>query len=364
MSHELRTPLNAIIGFSELLHLEIPGPLTLLQKDYVQNVLGSGEHLLTLINDILDISKIEAGHMELRLALQPLGAAVDGVSGSAHALAAKRGVSLEIDLAKDLPEMMLDLVRIKQILLNLLSNAIKFTQPGGKVVLRAVASQELVSISVSDTGIGIKNEDLPRLFREFEQIHAGAMSANGTGLGLALTRKLAELHGGRVRVESEFGRGSTFTVDLPTGRNVAKSQAPVKDQGGLPGSAILVVEDDPKAAELLATHLRSAGWSVAVALDAEAAMEKARALRPAAITIDLLMPNVDGWNMLTRLKADPETAAIPVVVVSAVEEPNRGLVLGAADHLVKPVSRDALLRSLAAVGVVAHGLRTDLQKGG
>jgi signal transduction histidine kinase len=353
MSHELRTPLNAIIGFSELLDLEVPGALSPTQKEYVRNVLTSGEHLLTLIDDILDISKVEAGRMELRRAWQSLGVAVDAVRGAAQALADKRGVALELQMPSGLPDLFIDVVRVKQILFNLLSNAIKYTEPGGKVTLRARCDAGLAFIEVSDTGIGIRPEDMPRLFREFEQIHAGALSANGTGLGLALTRKLVELHSGRITVESEAGRGSTFTVELPLLHGAdGLSGSLDSDDAAKEGPCVLVIEDDSKAADLLGAHLRSAGLSVAFAHDAETALAQARLLQPVAITVDLLMPGVDGWGTLSRLKADPETASIPIVVISVVDEPNRGLVLGAVDHLVKPVSRENLLRSLANVGVV------------
>ncbi len=216
MSHELRTPLNAVIGFSELLEQEIFGTLNDKQRTYVTNVLVSGRHLLQLVNDILDISKVEAGRMDLTYERTPIGSIVDVVRGVIGALAAKRGINLEVEVPPDLPDVYIDPGRIKQVLYNLISNAIKFTPRGGVVRLTARADARSLVVSVSDTGIGIARGDLPRLFREFEQLpQPNGMRPEGTGLGLALTRRLVELHGGRVEVESELGRGSTFSVHLP-----------------------------------------------------------------------------------------------------------------------------------------------------
>jgi PAS domain S-box-containing protein len=216
MSHELRTPLNAVIGFSELLEQEIFGALNDKQRTYVGNVLVSGRHLLQLVNDILDISKVEAGRMDLTYERTPIGSVVDVVRGVIGALAAKRGINLEVDVPPNLPDVYVDPGRIKQVLYNLISNAIKFTPRGGLVRLTARAGAGSLVVSVSDTGIGIARGDLPRLFREFEQLaQPNGVRPEGTGLGLALTRRLVELHGGRVEVDSELGRGSTFSVHLP-----------------------------------------------------------------------------------------------------------------------------------------------------
>jgi PAS domain S-box-containing protein len=216
MSHELRTPLNAIIGFSELLEQELFGPLTDRQKKYVQNVLLSGGHLLTLVNDILDLSKVEAGRMELAREWTALAAVVDAVSRVIKPLADKAGVQVSLSLPANLPDLYIDAVRIKQVLYNLLSNAIKFTPPGGSVELGAEVQGTDLSVSCRDTGIGIRAEDMPRLFREFEQLeHASGEKPEGTGLGLALTKRLVELHGGGIDVASEIGKGSTFTFTLP-----------------------------------------------------------------------------------------------------------------------------------------------------
>jgi PAS domain S-box-containing protein len=216
MSHELRTPLNAIIGFSDLLEQELFGPLTDRQKKYVQNVLLSGRHLLTLVNDILDLSKVEAGRMELSRESTALATVVDAVSGVIKPLVDKAGVRVSLSLPPNLPDLYIDAVRIKQVLYNLLSNAIKFTPRGGSVELSAELQGNNLSVSCKDTGIGIRAEDMPRLFREFEQLeHPGGDKPEGTGLGLALTKRLVELHGGGIAVASEIGKGSTFTFTLP-----------------------------------------------------------------------------------------------------------------------------------------------------
>ncbi|HET6283764.1 MAG TPA: ATP-binding protein, partial [Polyangia bacterium] len=216
MSHELRTPLNAVIGFSELLEQEIFGELNVKQRAYVGNVLISGRHLLQLVNDILDISKVEAGRMDLTYELTPVGSLVDIVHGVIHAVAAKKGIELEVSVPPNLPDLYVDPGRIKQVLYNLIANAIKFTPRGGKVCVSAHADGDHVSVLVSDTGIGIAPENIPRLFREFEQLpQLGGARPEGTGLGLALTKRLVELHGGAVQVESQLGRGSTFSVRLP-----------------------------------------------------------------------------------------------------------------------------------------------------
>jgi signal transduction histidine kinase len=216
VSHELRTPLNAVIGFSELLEQQIFGTLNDKQRTYVSNVLVSGRHLLQLVNDILDISKVEAGRMDLVYERTPIGSIVDVVRGVIGAVATKRGINLEVALPPGLPDVYIDPGRIKQVLYNLISNAIKFTPRGGAVRLAARADARSLVVSVSDTGIGIARADLPRLFREFEQLaQPNGTRPEGTGLGLALSRRLVELHGGRVEVESELGRGSTFSVHLP-----------------------------------------------------------------------------------------------------------------------------------------------------
>ena len=355
MSHELRTPLNAIIGFSELLEQQIFGPLLPTQLEYVQNVLESGRHLLCLINDVLDISKVEAGKMDLRREWTQLGAIVDAACSHVQALAGKQGVSLVVSVPEALPEVYVDPVRIKQVLYNLLSNAVKFTPKGGTIRLLVAAENRQLQIRVEDTGIGIRPEDMSRLFQEFEQIEpVTGKKPDGTGLGLILTKRLVELHGGSISAESDVGKGSVFVVHLPLPRISEPPASAVRDGEAAREAVVLVVEDDPKAAELIAAHLRAVGLSPVFAAGGEEAIEVAAELRPSAITLDIAMPGIDGWAVLAHLKGSPVTSSIPIVVVSVVDAPNRGLVLGAADYLVKPVSRDALLDSLEAIGVPLH----------
>jgi DNA-binding response OmpR family regulator/anti-sigma regulatory factor (Ser/Thr protein kinase) len=351
MSHELRTPLNAIIGFSELLGMGVAGELNAKQRTYVQDVLDSGHHLLTLINDVLDLSKVDAGRVELYrewLAPDEIGRSVLTI---VQPLADKRGVRLEAELSPGLPRIHADSVRFKQILFNLLSNGIKFTPRGGHVCLSASASDGGLTLAVSDTGIGIRPEDLPRLFQEFEQIEpALGVKPEGTGLGLALTKRLVGLHGGRIDVRSELGQGTVFTVYIPTS---GTARAPDESDADAQAPLVLVIEDDPKAAELIASHLRAAGLGVAFALQPEQAAAVAAQRQPVAITLDILMPGCDGWTVLQQLKTTPSTANIPVIVVSATDQPQRGHMLGAAEYLTKPVSGETLLQTIERCGLPA-----------
>lgn len=360
MSHELRTPLNAIIGFSELLEQEVFGPLNERQQDYVQNVLTSGRHLLNLVNDILDLSKIQAGRMTLSrewVELVPIAEAVVHVVGG---LAQKRDLSLSVTVPEDLPQIYADPVRIKQVLYNLLSNAIKFTPEGGKVRLVAERTGETVTVVVEDTGIGIKAEDIPRLFQEFEQIEpSSGEKPEGTGLGLALTKRMVEMHAGSIEITSEVGRGTRVKFDLP-----ARATAAQTIPADLPREdLVVIVEDDPRAAELIAGHLLGVGLGVAFARNAEEGRRVIDQLRPRAITLDINMEGVDGWALLADLKSAPQTADIPVVVISVDDEPQRAELLGAAEFLGKPLEKEALYRVLHAHGVPlrsVHGVNVVL----
>jgi PAS domain S-box-containing protein len=354
MSHELRTPLNAIIGFSELLEQELFGPLNEKQQEYIQHVSASGRHLLSLVNDILDLSKVEAGRMELSREWTPFSMVVEAVRGAVRPLADKRGVTVSVALPPALPELYIDQMRVRQVLYNLLSNAIKFTPSGGTIEVRAVMAGRYLEVACQDSGIGISAADLPKLFREFSQIEVhGGVKPEGTGLGLALTKRLVELHGGTMSVTSEPGQGSTFTFTLPV---LDPDGAGSSAEPGTDEPLVLVVEDDPHAAELIARHLRFAGLGVEVARDARAAIKGARERRPAAITLDILMPGIDGWAVLGTLKNDPATRDIPTVVVSVTDERGRSAVLGASDYLVKPIVREELLHALEGAGVPVHNV--------
>jgi signal transduction histidine kinase/DNA-binding response OmpR family regulator len=365
MSHELRTPLNAIIGFSELL-LDAPGGNgngvgddAATSRRYVETIHSSGQHLLALINDVLDLSKIEAGRMELHPEPFELGHVVEQVRATVEPLAAQKGITVSTDLG-GAGGVFADEGKVKQVLYNLLSNAIKFTPAGGRVVVTARRGVQTVQLTVSDTGIGIAPADQARLFREFEQLDSGpGRRFEGTGLGLALSRRLVELHGGRLWVESAPGEGSQFHFTVPI--HVAASVAPTAAAGAngdltlgdaLPRGAplVLVVEDDPNAVSILTLHLARGGFRTMVATTADEALRVARTEHPAAVTLDILLPDVrDGWHVLTALKEDPATQHVPVVVVSVVDDERRANALGAVDYFVKPVDRDALLSSLRRI---------------
>ena len=362
MSHELRTPLNAVIGFSDMLLEKMFGDLNQKQYEYVQDILSSGRHLLALINDILDLSKVESGRIELELSTFNLPMALENALTLIRERATHHGIQVSIDYDPRLGDYTADERKVKQILLNLLSNAIKFTPQGGRISVGATLREGGVEIGVTDTGIGIAPDDHQRIFEEFYQIRSGSRKPEGTGLGLALAKKFVELHGGRIWVKSQVGQGSTFIFTLPMRAVVEKPSMaavePVAAQVGRP--VALVVEDDAAASKLLSIYLTEAGFSVEVAADGEVGLQRARYLRPAIITLDILIPKLDGWDLLARLKTDQTIAAIPVVVVSILEERGKGFALGASDYLVKPVDREELIgtvqRVVPAAGPDPHGM--------
>ena len=343
MSHELRTPLNAVIGFSEVLLERMFGDLNERQADYVQDILDAGRHLLALLNDVLDLSKVEAGRMELEVTTFRASDAIDGVLALVRERAGQHGVELRFD-ATDAPTYITaDELRLKQVLLNVIGNAVKFTPKGGNVTLRAWTEGPEVLITVTDTGIGIAEADRSRIFDSFQQGTRSASSSEGTGLGLTLTRRIVELHGGRMWLDSELGAGSTFGLALPRqvpARPVAGWSEPAVDDGR---PAIVVIEDDPSSAELVGVHLTAAGLRPVTVRTGEEGLEAIRALRPTAVVLDIHLPGMDGWDVLSVIKADPKLASTPVVVVSVLPERGRGFALGAADYLVKPVSKEGLL---------------------
>ena len=357
MSHELRTPLNAIIGFSELLTDARDGQFDeATRARFLGQILTSGRHLLGLINDILDLSKVEAGQMELRLNLVSIPEAVDQVVKAVEPLLAKKSIKLEAAVEGS-GEVIADAGKLKQMLLNLVSNAIKFTPDGGLVTITASRVKDMLEIAVADNGIGIAEADQKRIFKEFHQIdHGPGRKHEGTGLGLALTKRFALLHGGDVRVESTVEKGSTFTLSIPIRPSLtpAAPAPPIAVQGHPSEPLVLVVEDDPAAAELLTRQLVGAGYRTEVARTGAEAIAKAGELQPAAITLDIILPEVDGWEVITRLKSDPATSAIPVVVVSVVDNPELGLALGAIDYFVKPVEAPELIARLNRFGL-KHG---------
>jgi signal transduction histidine kinase/CheY-like chemotaxis protein len=349
MSHELRTPLNAILGFSELLIDANNGqfsPAT--RKRFLEQIHSSGKHLLGLINDILDLSKIEAGQMELRLQTVNIEEVVNQVAATVEALASQKTIQFKI-VDGGAGDITADAGKVRQMLLNLASNAVKFTPESGMVTIETRRLPESIEVSFTDTGIGIDKQDQERIFHEFQQVDSGVgRSQPGTGLGLTLTRRFARLHGGDVRLHSEPGKGSVFTIGLPIQAPGQEASAPAAVRRPLDSSRplVLVVEDDPAAAELLTRQLDRAGFGTEVARSGADAIAKAIALKPAAITLDILLPDLDGWEVLTRLKREAATSEIPVVVVSVVDNPELGIALGALDYFVKPVPANDLINRL------------------
>jgi CheY-like chemotaxis protein/anti-sigma regulatory factor (Ser/Thr protein kinase) len=309
------------------------------------------------VNDILDLAKIEAGRLLLEPEPIDLGTMLQDMQRGLEPLAGAKQQTLVVEMGENVPSLTADRGKVKQILYNLLSNAIKFTKEGGRIGMRASAGQSAagagqVQVSVWDTGIGIAAEDLQRIFLEFEQLDSTyARQQQGTGLGLALTRRLVEAHGGRITVESAVGKGSTFTFVLPalpgSGGTEPRQPTSVRLPEQRPeGPLVLVVEDDSTARELLSHYLVERGYSVTHAGTAAEALETARRLQPAAISLDMVLPDEHGLQLLARLRADPLTKAIPVVVVSILDDRESGLNAGAAAWLVKPVKRQQFIEVL------------------
>lgn len=354
MSHELRTPLNAIIGFSEVLRDKLCGDLNDEQIEFTMDIHSSGQHLLQMINDILDLSKVESGKLELKYEQFEIGKAIEAVLITLKGLADKKSLAIETILHNSADRIFADSVKFKQILYNLLSNAIKFTPENGKITVHSTTlkkEKDFIEVKVTDTGIGIDPEDYPKIFVEFSQVDSSySRKYEGTGLGLALTKKLVEMHGGKIGFESKVKAGSTFQFTLPV--NMPAHTGKGKEGISLPESlanqkTILVVEDDPKTSELLCVFLNKSGYQTITAFDGEEALHKARSIKPFAITLDVMLPKKDGWEVLKELKMDNEVKDIPVLVISAVNNKDIGFGLGATDYLCKPVSRSDLLSKLA-----------------
>jgi signal transduction histidine kinase/ActR/RegA family two-component response regulator len=350
MSHELRTPLNAVIGFSDVLLERMFGELNERQEEYVRDIRDSGRHLLELINEILDLSKVEAGRMELELGALSLPDLLEHGLAMVRERAARHRIAMSLDVAPQVGIIWADELKLKQVVLNLLSNAVKFTRDGGSVDVSAEIESGEARVSVRDTGIGVEESEQERIFEAFQRGGREAR-AEGTGLGLTLSKRIVELHGGRLWMSSRPGAGSTFGFAVPVRPPDAVPDTVVvgdaADGAGSGTETILVVEDDPHSAELLTLYLEGAGYRIALARDGAEGLELARRLRPRAVVLDILLPRVDGWDLLARLKADPLTAGAPVVVVSMLDERGKGFALGAAEYLVKPVGREEMLEALA-----------------
>jgi len=364
-SHELRSPLNSIIGFSDLLTARLGELSAQSTQEFVKNIHTSGKHLQQIINDILDLSKIEAGKLELHIASYPVSYFQESVQRVLAAAIAEREIHLEFAFSTEFDEIVVDQIRFKQILINLISNAIKFSNKGGTVSVTSERVGNDIQFVVRDNGLGIKPEELPLLFKPFRQASSGReMNNQGIGLGLAITKKLVGLHGGTIWAESEWGKGTRVCFRIPMIVDAASErvmqagmlldalerQNRIRESGEKP--LVLIVEDSPQAGELLRLHIESAGYRVEIARDGAMAVDMAKRLRPSVITLDVLLPVKDGWEVLKELKRHPLCKHIPIIIVSIIDEKTLGFSLGAVDYFVKPVNKDDLLQALDKVHII------------
>jgi len=359
MSHELRTPLNSIIGFSRVVLKGIDGPISDTQQQDITAIHNAGTHLLKLINDVLDISKIEAGKMELAFDNEVnMAELVESAMSTAIGLTKDKPIQLERFIEPDLPLVRADSTRIRQVLINFLSNAAKFTDQGtitvrvSRQVDTLIGSLPLlpeIIVSVTDTGPGITQADQVKLFRPFSQVDPSpTRKVGGSGLGLSISRLLVELHGGRIGVKSQLGEGSTFFFTLPIQVSEAEAADKIEPTGQVveQSNMVLIIEDDRQVIKLYERYLGEHGFQVTALMDPMRAVEVARELSPFAITLDIMMPRKDGWQVLKELKDDPETRSIPVVICSIIEDQEKGFSLGAVDYLAKPILEEDLIKAL------------------
>jgi signal transduction histidine kinase/DNA-binding response OmpR family regulator len=346
MSHELRTPLNSIIGFSRVIIKGIDGPVTELQQQDLTAIYNSGQHLLGLINDILDLSKIEAGKMELAFDEVNIVDITASVLSTMSGLIKDKPIQMKRVIEPNLPTVRADAIRIRQVMINLLSNAAKFTDEGDILVEVGLqpgqgSTRHELRVSVTDTGPGISKQDQTKLFQPFSQVDdSPTRKTGGTGLGLSICQHIINMHGGRIWIDSEVGRGSTFHFTLPLYRKE-------KDDDTAGGQkTILTIDDDPQVIGLYERYLQPQGYQVIPLSDPSLAVERAKQIKPFAITLDIMMPGIDGWQVLDKLKGDPDTRHIPVIVCSIIEELEKGFNLGATDYLVKPILEDDLVNAL------------------
>ncbi len=343
MSHELRTPLNAIIGYSEMLSEEAEESNATNILPDLDKIRTAGKHLLELINSVLDLSKIEAGKMELFLETFTVQRLVKDVVDVGMGLAAKNNNRFEFHVAPDCGEMRTDQTKLRQSLFNLLSNACKFTSDGEVTLDVERGSDGFVSFIVRDTGVGMTPPQMARLFESFTQADASMTRRfGGTGLGLALSRSFARMMGGDITVESQESKGSTFTMRIPARVSAEQTQQENYTPAPSASGVVLVIDDDPDVYELLRRTLSRHNFQVEGASVGEEGLRMAKKLKPRAITLDVMMPGMDGWTVLAHLKNDPETADIPVVMLTIVDNKNLGYAMGAAEYLTKPIDRERL----------------------
>lgn len=349
MSHELRTPLNAVNGFSEVLLDRTFGEINDRQEEYLRDIWNSGRHLVALVNDILDLSKVEEGHMVLEPSTFAVSGAMEATLAMERERANRHAIDMTLEVGDDVDLIDADERRFKQVLLNLVSNAVKFTPDGGRVRVHARREGTELLVTVTDTGPGVAPGDQVRIFDSFQQGSRGTPKEEGTGLGLTLCRRMVELFGGRLWLESTLGVGSTFGFTVPGLRECRhEDDAPRLD--GLP--VIVLLDEDPASQDLVEAYLDGLPTAVMRAWDGVRALELIRSVRPAAVVLEVGLPGLDGWQVIAQVKADPATAAIPLIVASRIDDRPRGLTLGAAAYLLKPIRRDELVDALRRVGAL------------
>jgi signal transduction histidine kinase len=349
VSHELRTPLNAVIGFSEVLLDRMFGELNERQDEYLRDIRNSGKHLLALLNDILDLSKVEAGHMALEPSTFSVGSAVEDTLAMVRERATLHAIAVTMQVADDVDIIDADELKFKQVVLNLVTNAVKFTPDGGSVAIRANREGTELMVTVTDTGIGVPPEDQQRIFESFQQGGRGAPKEEGTGLGLTLSRRMVELFGGRMWLDSTPGVGSTFGFSVP-GLPERRREDAAPKPGGFP--VVVLLDEDRASQDLVEAYLDGMPIEVLRAWDGGKAFELVRTVRPAAVVLEIGLPRRDGWQVIAALKDDPVTARIPIIIASTVDDRPRGRALGAAAYLLKPVRRDELVNALRSVGAL------------
>jgi PAS domain S-box-containing protein len=367
-SHELRAPLNAIVGFSEILTSDLKALPQEKVHDFMKNINVSGKHLQSLINDILDLSKIEAGKMELHVEAYPVNYFTENIQRVMQAAMHQKNISLNFVIAPEIDQLVVDQTRFKQILVNLVSNGIKYSNVNGTVTVSVRRRINEIEVEVKDDGVGIKPEDLAKLFNAFQQGKNARWEKEGTGLGLVITKRLVELHGGKIWVESEWGKGSTFRFRIPmvvAGEvvesadqllRIVNDQPLVLSNGEKP--LVLIIEDNPQASQLIQMYLQEAGYRTESAKDGAEGIEKAKHLKPHIITLDMIMPIKDGWQVLKELKRHPICKDIPIIIISITDEKKLGFSMGAVDYFVKPVNKEDLLN---AIQKIPHTLTTQKQ---
>ncbi|MFA5834048.1 MAG: response regulator [Bacteroidota bacterium] len=370
MSHELRTPLNSIIGFSSILLGDRGDPLTADQRKALEKVLKNGKHLLQLINDILDFSKIESGRMHVSIESETIEGVINGAVMTAESLIRQKNIHLKDDIGPDIPVINSDVLKMKQILVNLLSNAAKFTDENGTITIRARFESPMIKISVVDSGIGIEPKNISKIFEEFSQVdNSHSRKYQGTGLGLPIARRLAQLLGGDLIAESVVGMGSTFTLsvppqyqsndkadvvtavpqppvvkELPVVQQIQKLDIPIVKNGG--ETRVVCIDDEPDVIEILRNYLVPEGFAVFGANSGDDGIKLAEKLQPSVITLDIMMPKKDGWQVLRELKANPLTQNIPVLIHSMVDNIPLAFSLGAIDYLPKPADVSLVLKTV------------------